>query len=64
MTQTTNPFEQLWPELSEIYLRSGIVSLIDHIGAQSEPRQRRGLFLMASQRISAGQDLPRTLADL
>jgi hypothetical protein len=64
MTQTTNPFEQLWPELSEIYLQSGIVSLIDHIGAKSEPRQRRGLFLMASQRISAGQDLPRTLADL
>ena len=64
MTQTTNPFEQLWPELSEIYLQSGIVSLIDHIGAKSEPMQRRGLFLMASQRISAGQDLPRTLADL
>ena len=64
MTQTTNPFEPLWPELSEIYLQSGIVSLIDHIGAKSDPMQRRGLFLMASQRISAGQDLPRTLADL
>ncbi|MDE0959250.1 MAG: hypothetical protein OSB09_00555 [Planctomycetota bacterium] len=64
MPQLTNPFEPLWPEMSEIYLQSGVVSLIDHIGSKSEPMQRRGLFLMASQRISAGQNLSRSLSDL
>ena len=64
MNQNGNPFESMWPQLSGIYQVEGVSALIDFIRSREPLLERRGLFLMASQRISSGQDLSRTLDDI
>lgn len=64
MNQTTNPFEERWPELEELYSQRGIQQLIAHIHQSDDSLERRALFLMSSQRISSGQGLSRSLDDV
>ncbi|MGE4602221.1 MAG: hypothetical protein AAEJ65_04895 [Planctomycetota bacterium] len=64
MSQKTNPFEKFWPQLKELYCQQGLEKLIAHIHQSEDRPERRALFLMASQRISNGQGLSRSLDDV
>ena len=59
-----NPFEDKWPQLLQIYSDQGVQQLISHIQLSEDLLERRALYLMASQRISQGYDLSRTLDDV
>ncbi len=64
MNEKPNPFEESWPVLKEIFECKGAQALVSFISSQDELLERRALFLMASQRISQGQDLSRNLDDV
>ena len=59
-----NPFEDRWPLLKEMFETDGAQALVTFISAREDLLERRALFLMASQRISQGQDLSRGLLSL
>lgn len=59
-----NPFEDRWPLLKEMFETGGAQALVTFISAREDLLERRALFLMASQRISQGQDLSRGLDDV
>ena len=64
MNQKTNPFEKSWPQIQELYCQQGVEKLISHIHQSEDRLERRALYLMASQRISNGQGLSRSLDDV
>ncbi len=64
MNQPRNPLEDRWPAMQEIYSMQGVAELLRFIDGHDDLLERRGMFLMASQRISSGQGVSRTLDDM
>lgn len=64
MSQKPNPFEESWPILKELFETEGASAVVEFIHEREELLERRALFLMASQRISQGQDISRNLDDV
>ena len=64
MNQTTNPFEERWPQLLELFEVGGSEKVLSHIQTCQDLTERRALFLMSSHRISSSQGLTRKLDDV
>lgn len=47
-----HPFAEHWPALLQLAESGGIPAVVSHIEAQEDPQQRRGLFSLASGKLS------------